>query len=70
VIGDAHRGPRFPRLGVIVRTSQPFVSIEATVSPVEKSSTWAPPPKALTRGGEQVLAHRKPQRPDRPNASA
>jgi hypothetical protein len=61
-IGDAHRRPHFPRGAASVRASQPLVSVQATISPVARSSTCAPPPKALTCGREQVLAHWKRQR--------
>jgi hypothetical protein len=33
------------------------VWIQATGLPVDRSSTWAPPPNALMRRSEQVLAH-------------
>jgi hypothetical protein len=40
------------------------------VSWVARSSTCAPPPKAMTRGREQVFARWMPQRPVKPKASA
>src|SRR5579859_5459762 len=67
---DAQRRRRLTREVVRVRVSQPSVSVQAIVSRVSRSSTWAPPPKALTRGREQAFAHWKPQRPVRPKASA
>src|ERR1700733_4393353 len=67
---DAQRPRRLARDVARGRASQPLVSVQPIVSRVSRSSTWAPPPKALTRGREQEFAHWKPQRPGRPKASA